>query len=105
MYRSVSPELYPGVGLSSTTVASGLPGASPYPNSAGPLFHEVSLKEGVIQFVPWSVPVSRYFQTDPVETRKSIAALAGVATRNNPRNNPAMRDRTRARINGFILKL
>src|ERR1051325_2198147 len=35
---------------------------SPYPNCAGPLLQAVSLKLRAVQAVPWSVPLSRYFQ-------------------------------------------
>src|SRR5215217_3511752 len=57
-----------------TSVASSL---SPYPSSAAPLFQPVSSKDLARQAVPWSAPVSRYFQTAPVGTSTDCCARGG----------------------------
>src|SRR3954468_3934091 len=52
-----------------------LPLASPYPSIAGPLAHDASLKANCTQVLPGLDPLSRYFQTEPVET--SVTGDAG----------------------------
>src|SRR6266702_3509823 len=52
---------------------------SPYPSWAGPEGHRLSSKPDALQAVPWSVPSSRYFQTEPVAT--SVTGGALVPTR------------------------
>src|SRR5436309_15085583 len=46
---------------------------SPKPSWAGPLVQELSSNSRRCQFVPWLEPLSRYFQTAPVETSVSAA--------------------------------
>src|SRR6185295_17459893 len=55
---------------------------SPKPNCVGPLVQALSSKSIPRQAVPWLEPLSRYFQTAPVEISVS-ARNAGTADKNS----------------------